>query len=123
MTWRHISDCLDAGLMARLIGYDVVGNPLIDAGEYEAADCGDLVQVARPAYASNGSPYPAAVIRLVVDNGMGGGPACMGVGRPGRRRSAGGNALNLVWDSERVHQAASLFCEGHSNSMASGPRR
>lgn len=57
--------------------------------------------------AGKGSPAHAAVIRLVVDNERGSGPAWVegGVRAPGRLRSAGGNAREWV---KLVHSAGSL---------------
>jgi hypothetical protein len=114
MTFRQISDCLDGGLMAGLIGSDVGCSPSIDTRSNETADGSELIEPAAPAVNERtGAPGPGRVaaheggrsrrLELVVING------CT-ASKARRSGAAPRRAVHLfiaTVDGERVHSAAS----------------
>src|SRR5690606_35514162 len=117
MAWISIREALESARDAGLIGYDMRCQALIDAGEYEAADSGDLVQVARPAERKTAEVGTSTELAARPGGGRhvrrwkftvvtGGRPAAFNP--PRSRPRSGAVGLRLITENgERVHSAAS----------------
>ncbi len=120
-----LGEALEMARSAGMIGDDLRCQALVNAGEDEAADVGDRVEIAVPAEAIEGAGARRAPAswaggrksppKLVVIDGR---AAATAKGRP-----APAARLSIVTiDGERVH-AASLRAGGQSRSTDSGVRR